>query len=178
MMHGDSGGPCFYAVARFGLVSWFLTGIHGYGSSPFSSVDTSVASVITAPIPGRPLPDGSVPSGPTQCGRFDANQALVHGRSQKSCDGRFSLVMQDDGNLVLYQSSTVLWSTRTSLSAAYTAIMQSDGNFVLYDWFNTPILSTGTSGHVGAYAFVQNDGNFVIYSSTGVPLWDSKTCCH
>jgi Trypsin len=180
LIRGDSGGPCIYAVRKFDFVSRFLTGIHTYGAiSPNSSpVDTSVASVITAPIPGRPLPDGSSPSGSTQCGRFDANQALVHRRSQKSCDGRFSLVMQDSGNLLLYQSSTALWDTRTYLSAAYTAIMQSDGNFVLYDWFNTPIWSTRTHGHFGAYAFVQDDGNFVIYSSTGVPLWESNTCCH
>ena len=47
-----------------------------------------------------------------------------------SPDGRFQFVYQSDGNIVLSQGSTVLWSSGTS--GAGTPIMQGDGNFVLY----------------------------------------------
>jgi hypothetical protein len=93
-----------------------------------------------------------------------------------SCDGRFKLVMQTDGNLVLYMNgTTALWSTGTVGSGATQAAMQTDGNFVLYAGA-TPVWASNTAGHPNAVISVQNDGNVVIYY--GSPIWATNTCCH
>ena len=51
----------------------------------------------------------------------------------------------------------------------YKLIMQSDGNLVLYTSSSQPLWDSQTSGHLGAYARFQTDGNFVVYSATGGP---------
>lgn len=111
---------------------------------------------------------------PPPCGELRAERALGHGESVPSCDGRFSLIMQPDGNLVLYQGSKALWSSKTSGTAANRAVMQSDGNFVVYEPSRARWAS-GTDGNPGAWLAVQNDGNVVVYSAAGSPLWATGT---
>jgi len=120
----------------------------------------------------------SVAQTPTGCTTMAGGQGLYPGQSLFSCDGRFHLILQNDGNLVLYQGSTALWSSSTAGRSSAVAIMQADGNFVIYDSTGAGIWSSGTPSHSGAYLAVQNDGNVVIYSSVGVPLWATNTCCH
>ena len=92
------------------------------------------------------------------------------------------LVMQPDGNLVVYRNSDGkgIWSSGTYGHAGAYAYMQSDGNLVVYKSGGGPSTggagwSTGTYGHSGAHAIMQNDGNFVVYSSGGTALWSSGT---
>jgi hypothetical protein len=92
------------------------------------------------------------------------------------------LVMQPDGNLVLYRNrdGAALWSSNTSGYPGAYAVMQPDGNLVVYRPGGPALWSTHTSGHAGAYALVQNDGNFVVYRSGGGPstggaLWSTGT---
>ncbi len=59
-------------------------------------------------------------------------------------------------------------------------IMQDDGNLVLYgqDSPSDPeygFWATGTSGTDASYAVMQTDGNLVLYSSSGQPIWSSRT---
>jgi hypothetical protein len=86
--------------------------------------------------------------------------------------------MQLDGNLVVYQGTTPLWSDKRFRTSDFVATMQSDGNFVVYDLGSVPRFASNTSGHAGAYLVMQPDGNLVVYSSANVPLWASNTCCH
>jgi len=109
-------------------------------------------------------------------------ESLTTNQEMSSYDNRFHLVMQGDGNLVLYQglpgqSMTALWSTGTWGTSGNTAVMQTDGNFVLYDSTNGALWSSGTWNNSGAYLAVQNDGNVVVYKNS-TPLWASNTCCH
>ena len=94
-----------------------------------------------------------------------------------SQDGRYVLIYQGDGNLVLYGNGTSLWHTGTHGTSPGYVMLQHDGNFVLYDASQRPLWSTGgaTIGHSDAWLIVQNDGNVVIYSGGGVPLWDTGT---
>ena len=121
----------------------------------------AVFAPATAPQPG--------------CGVLGPDQALTAGASLTSCDGRFQLAMQGDGNLVLYQSGVgAIWHTVTYGTDADRAVMQGDGNFVLYGpsgarWH------TSTFGNPGAYLVAQDDGNLVIYAPSGAPLWASGT---
>ena len=114
------------------------------------------------------------------CGSLRADEALLTGNALWSCDKRFYLTMQSDGNLVLYQyqngNSTALWSSGTWQTSGNVAFMQDDGNFVLYDANRNPLWSSNTWGWQNSYLAVQDDGNLVVYNGT-TPLWDSQTCC-
>ncbi|HTN24634.1 MAG TPA: GDSL-type esterase/lipase family protein [Solirubrobacteraceae bacterium] len=93
----------------------------------------------------------------------------------RSADGRYRLVMQRDGNLVLYgPSGRALWATSTVGRGADHVRMQRDGNFVMYDAQEHPLWSSGTAGHPNAFVIVQNDGNVVIYAG-GRALWSTGT---
>ena len=60
--------------------------------------------------------------------QLNVNDQLVSG------NGRVKLVLQDDGNLVLYRTDDgrALWASNTAGRPAASASMQSDGNFVVY----------------------------------------------
>jgi hypothetical protein len=54
--------------------------------------------------------------------------------------------------------------------------MQNDGNLVLRDSSNRACWASGTQNHKGAYASYQHDGNFVVYAYVhGPALWASDT---
>jgi hypothetical protein len=110
------------------------------------------------------------------------NQVLSQNQTIRSCSNGFTLAMQGDGNLVLYNSAgSPLWQSHTynpgSPNRATRAVMQSDGNFVLYNDSNVAQWATMTQGNPNASLSVQGDGNLVVYSQSGQPLWDSGTCC-
>lgn len=97
------------------------------------------------------------------------------------------LVMQGDGNLVLYgynrasYSYQAIWSTDTSGSGNTNyLVMQNDGNLVMYPNGNyvngtsQAIWATGTSGQ-NLYLSVQDDGNMVIYNQQDQPVWATNT---
>ncbi|WP_375758788.1 hypothetical protein [Corallococcus exercitus] len=120
----------------------------------------------------------SPPPAPTGCGRMNANQGLGHGQRLYSCDGRFWLVMQSDGNLVLRQGAAALWHSQTHGTSAVGAVMQGDGNFVIYTSAPRALWHSRTHGYDGAYLSVQNDGNVVIRTSRGGAIWNTQTGGH
>jgi len=99
---------------------------------------------------------------------------LFDGQSLVSDNGRFSLDMQADGNLVLYGAGLVLWDSGTVHDAPDYAILQGDGNFVIYKGLR-PLWSSGTDQATrGLYTLtVQDDGNVVLYSPADKPLWNT-----
>jgi hypothetical protein len=112
------------------------------------------------------------------CGRLEQGMEL-ESQAVWSCDGRFQLVLQGDGNLVLYMGNTALWSSATVGSGATFAVMQDDGNFVVYTSGYAPVWSSGTAGAgCGAFLALQGDGNLVVYNASSKALWNSRTCCH
>ncbi|MDQ2839234.1 MAG: hypothetical protein M3Y89_17790 [Actinomycetota bacterium] len=94
---------------------------------------------------------------------LDANQILSSGQNLRSAGGQFALVVQSDGNVVLYDGGVSLFASGTSVPGDFL-IMQYDGNLVVYGP-NGPLWATRTSG-VGAHAVLQDDGNFVVYHGT------------
>jgi hypothetical protein len=121
------------------------------------------------------------PAPPCTCGCLTPGQALGHDQAVTSCDGRFRLVHQGDGNVVLYQGQQALWATGTDRRATETFEMQGDGNLVLYEPGRKAIWSSRSSGRPGSYLVVQDDGNAVVYLPNSTDprdaLWSSKTCC-
>lgn len=102
------------------------------------------------------------------------NEQLASGAFLTSGDNRIRLMMQTDGNLVLYHDNIARWATGT-LEAGARAVMQSDGNLVIYSAAGKALWSSGTSGRPGASLVLQGDGNLVIYDATTRPVWSSNT---
>lgn len=118
------------------------------------------------------------PNPPTSCGTMVAGQSLGLGDMLVSCDSRFRLIQQFDGNLVLYKNGTqVLWSNNKSGQRVHFTAMQTDGNFVTYNTLFQSIFSSNTSGNPGAVIIMQDDGNLVIYRN-GIARWSTNTGGH
>ncbi|WP_068497020.1 lectin [Paenibacillus kribbensis] len=96
--------------------------------------------------------------------RLLPGQMLLKGQSLQSANGAYTLILQEDGNLVLYSRGIALWSSKTNGRAVNYAVMQTDGNFVIYGYPN-PIWATDTNGWGNAFLVVQDDGNVVIYGT-------------
>ncbi|MBT9586724.1 hypothetical protein IV102_25500 [bacterium] len=100
-----------------------------------------------------------------------AGDSLLPGSSLQSPNGQYQLVMQEDGNLVLYtRGGGVLWASQTSGQRGARGEFQADGNLVVYAQDGRPVWSSATSAQGGHRLCLQDDGNLVIYSSTR-PLW-------
>lgn len=102
--------------------------------------------------------------------RLDVGEHLLS--RNRSAD----LVMQGDGNLVLYGGS--IWATGTDRSTrrgrlASWAVMQEDGNLVLYTATGVAVCSTRTF-RSGSILRVQDDDNVVIVAPGNVPVWSWK----
>jgi hypothetical protein len=72
----------------------------------------------------------------------------------------------------------VLWQSGTRGLSVARMVMQEDGNLVIYDQNKRAIWESGTHGNDAAYLKLQNDGNVVIYSQDDRPLWDTCTRGH
>jgi hypothetical protein len=87
---------------------------------------------------------------------------------------QFTLQKQD-GNLVLYKGKEALWDANTQGQGGVRLIMQDDGNLVLYTVGMQPIWASGTQGHLNAFFQIQDDGNAVVYEPPQTPLWETRT---
>ncbi len=134
-----------------------------------SSPDTSTVILSTGST------SAPSPATPASCGIIEKGEGLRAGQSLSSCDGRFALTLQPDGNLVLIQGTTTLWASNTTGASA--AEMMSGGEFALWSATSQRVWSTGT-GWADSHLALQDDGNVVIYNSDGLSVWATNTCCH
>jgi hypothetical protein len=150
--------------------------LNGVGPGGSEDLDESVATDFAQWGHGSEEtgPRPPAPPVPTACGQIDPGHGLSQGQAWTSCDHRFRLAMQADGNLVLYSEGNAIWSTDTSKLGGDVAIMQPDGNFVLYDLHSHPLFSSRTNGHNGSRLEIQSDGNVVVYGGTSA-LWATNT---
>jgi hypothetical protein len=93
-----------------------------------------------------------------------------------SSNQRVRLILQGDGNVVLYRNGDgkALWATNTDGKPVTRAVMQHDGNFVLYDASGKARWASNRDGNPGAFLVVQDDGNLVSYRG-GQAIWASNT---
>ena len=110
------------------------------------------------------------------CGVLGQFEALAPHAVKRSCDGRFTLVHQGDGNVVLYdQGGRALWNTRTAGQATSSFVMQGDGNLVLYRADGRALWNARTQGHPISATVLRDDGNLVVYGANWRVLWESGT---
>ena len=90
------------------------------------------------------------------------------------------VIMQDDGNLVVYRGSGPsnnlghLWDSVSVRQGASYVIMQADCNLVVYHDVDGPSWNSRTVQSNGScHAVMQNDMNFVVYKNQGTALWSS-----
>ncbi len=103
---------------------------------------------------------------------------MLPGQAVASPDGRFRLIYQTDGNLVLYRNdagqNVPLWATGTDGRALGVVVMQRDGNLVMYDEDNNVLWASGTNGAEDARLRVQSDGNVVLHIGDR-QIWETRT---
>jgi hypothetical protein len=109
--------------------------------------------------------------------RLQPMQLLNVGDQLLSQNQWVRLVMQGDGNLVLYRVQTrqPLWASNTAGQPVTYVVMRGDGNLVAYAADGTPYWASNTDGNPGASLVLQDDGNLVIYDAAGAYLWESNT---
>lgn len=95
--------------------------------------------------------------------QISSGQVIDEGSTLHSNNQRYSLVMQHDGNLVLYDGGQPVWASNTSGGPGCRAVFQGDGNFVVYRSDGQPLWSTQTAGRPVSDLCLQDDGNLVIY---------------
>ncbi|MBZ4320815.1 hypothetical protein [Streptomyces huiliensis] len=103
---------------------------------------------------------------------LEATAVLEHGQSWSSDTA--TLVMQTDGNLVVYDEfGRARWNTGT-VGQGWRAVFQTDGNFVVYTRSGKAVWNSKTAGHPGSRLAVQDDGNVVIYDGSQA-IWNTRT---
>ncbi|KQO62181.1 glycoside hydrolase family 6 protein [Curtobacterium sp. Leaf261] len=135
---------------------------------------TATAAPTASPKPSA-TPSPSAPA-PAVSDTMRPVSSLTTGQSIARPNGVRRLVMQADGNLVVYIGTRGVWSTGTSRSPGATLRMQADGNLVLYARSGTALWSSGTSrlGGSGMRLVIQPDGNLVLYKNS-TAVWSSGT---
>ena len=127
------------------------------------------ANMVVVSPSGQPLwASGSVDY------KLQPGQRLSPGWQIQSPDRNYRLVMQSDGNLVLYTGGTAVWASGTS-AANSDVEMQADGNLVIYAPGHAAVWASNTAGKNGSVLFGQNDGNFVLYEPGNVAVWSTNT---
>lgn len=117
-------------------------------------------------------------------------QRIEEGGSITSPNGIYSLIFQNDGNLVLYKNGGAIWALGTNNYGLFrkyipnVAEMQNDGNFVLYR--ETKVIRLGippwkirkraawateTSGNYGAYLSLNDNGDVALVHDRKI-LWN------
>lgn len=101
--------------------------------------------------------------------------SLWRGQWIETADRKYKMILQEDGNLVIYSPRRPIWATFTNGLQVSRLFMQADGNLVLYDINNRPVWHTGTYGQGFSALTMQEDGNLVTYNGLGIPTWQSRT---
>ncbi|WP_190233754.1 hypothetical protein [Rhizobium sp. R339] len=122
-------------------------------------------------------PRGEIPVGTS----MQSNQWAI------SANGSYVLVMQTDGNLVLYQvagpppvanssfQGFPYWSSGTNIGVAARFEVQTDGNLVIYDGSDLLWAAYNTNNASPGYLAVQVDANLVFYDTSGAAFWATNT---
>jgi len=98
---------------------------------------------------------------------------MFGGESLSSPNGRYRMLFQPDGNLVVYaDGGRVVWASASSAPGG-RFVSQSDGNLVIYSASGRPVWASNSGGIGGTTLVMQDDGNLVDYVSGGRALWAS-----
>jgi len=106
-------------------------------------------------------------------------ELMVVGQSISSPDGRFIMIHQTDGHLVVYRArgdnpyAEVVWACGVYGRNPGVCVMQCDGNLVVYDADRVPRWASGTDGNLGLALRLQIDGSVVLHKD-GQIFWQTN----
>ncbi|KAI9749668.1 MAG: hypothetical protein M4579_006789 [Chaenotheca gracillima] len=152
---------------------WAKVKAHAKEFQEFSKLNKDMANNLG---PASAYPTPASPSAPRSQDRLAAGEGLLVNQSISSNNGLYRLVLQNDGNLVLFGPHGAMWASQTSgRSDAFDLVMQADGNLVVYNIFSQPYWASDTWGETDNPEFVVHDnGNACIYAG-GRPVWATNT---
>lgn len=108
---------------------------------------------------------------------LDPGTGLANGDWLRSENGDYELIMQHDGNLVLYEISTgqriPRWDTCTWNQGVIGCRMQASGNLELRTATNNIVWESYTSSPE-SYLKLENNGRAYIYTSSGNSIWHTS----
>jgi len=109
-------------------------------------------------------------------------QSLLEGEKLTSGNGLYQLVLQTDGNLVLYKvyqgyDPIVLWASGTvnKGTAPRRLVYQGNNNLVLYDARDKVVFTPNSCCSMPGVFILQDDGNAVVYNSEKKATWATGT---
>jgi len=107
--------------------------------------------------------------------------SLKQGESLMSANKKYTAILRNDGNFVLYENKgnrvKPIWSSRGTRKGNYKLTMKKNGNVEITNRNNKRIWSTNTAGKgvKGHLLFLENDGNLSVYDGKGNTTWSTKT---
>jgi lysozyme len=99
-----------------------------------------------------------------------APRALTAYQSLRSPNRQYRLVLQGDGNLVVFGMGHALWSSRTNGHPGARLALQPEGRAVVYSSSREQLWTSGNAQGSGAVLTIQDNGDLVLRSSAG-PVW-------
>lgn len=99
---------------------------------------------------------------------------LMKGQWLTSSNGKFTLEMQQDGNLILYNRHLALWSHKDTSASGDKLKINKNGYLEFYGQDDQLLWDSKTSGD-GKYALLKDDSNFVVIDSNGKEVWATGT---
>ena len=118
--------------------------------------------------------------------------AHVHGGPELGCGGRlrhqsltsitgaYTLVHQDDGNLVLYHNAEhrAVWATNTWWAGDGWTDLTDDGDLVVRNLCGAPVWRSGTAGSGAQWLVVDDEGGVALLDEAGTAVWEVRTGPH
>ena len=164
---GSDGGVYAFGTARFG-------GSLGSAGSPRPVVAIArTAAGYAIADSGGEVTAFTTPGSPAPRNTLYPGQQLNPGDQLTSPNGRYSLVMQADGNLVEYDAGQAVWASGTHDPGSVLQA-QADGNLVIYGPGHVALWATGTN-QPGSVLVIQDDRNIVLYAPGQVSVWATGT---
>jgi hypothetical protein len=101
-------------------------------------------------------------------------------QSLTSISGGFTLVHQDDGNLVLYSNPEhrAVWATNTWWAGDGWTDLTEDGDLVVRNLCGTPVWRSDTAGSGAQWLVVDDEGGVALLDDAGTAVWEVRTGPH
>ncbi|WP_412738360.1 LamG-like jellyroll fold domain-containing protein [Krasilnikovia sp. MM14-A1259] len=103
-----------------------------------------------------------------------AGQQLNQDQVLQSDNGEYQLWMQNDGNFVLYHEGSAVWSSNTWGNPGAHVIMQPDGNLVIYRSDGVAIWATNTERTAASRLVLYDNGDLLLLDPSGQVIWRAK----
>ena len=113
---------------------------------------------------------------PSHDSLLEPGEMLALGQSVTSSNGRFRLTLRRDGELALYQDTTMLWRSGTAGEGADRLVMQRNGDLAMYRplaYGSEPVWRSGSDGFAGAVLSVRDEGGVVIRLGGNPTIWSA-----